>query len=159
MTLAAMRALLALAFLLLGGCQFDPYSSEYTRKQPVVAALPGTYALDAETKAWYSREVQPAVPPAMLELRRDGTFQLRNAPDCFHRIECGRGVISLAGKWQVEHLDETWSLSFDVSEENQRPARYFTTGELRSQEPPYLVHFIVGDPDSGRGVAFERHGG
>jgi hypothetical protein len=115
--------------------------------------------LDAETRAWYSREVRPTVPPSILELRHDGTFQLRDAPDCFHQIECGAGVVNLSGKWQVEHLDDTWSLSLDVSEENGKPARYFTSAALRSQESPYLVHFIVGDPDSGRGVAFERHGG
>jgi hypothetical protein len=121
-------------------------------------ALVGEYRLDPETRNWYSKEIQSSVPAATLRLSADGRFIVRNMPDCLRGAECRPGTVSFAGTWEPEKLDDSWVLALHVSDSDHTHG-YFTTAQLRSQQPPYIVHFIVGDPDSGRAIAFERgHG-
>jgi hypothetical protein len=75
------------------GCQFDPFSWEYTRSEVVERRdLVGEYLLDAETRRWYAKEIQATVPSAKLRLLQGGAFHLSDMPDCLKTARMSQRV-------------------------------------------------------------------
>jgi len=152
------------ASLALSGCCFmfqgDPYYNEYTRAQPDEKDIIGTWTANARSLEWLKAQGYDVAAPPALEFRADGTFTTTGMPDCwrvFFERERKKTLESAPGKWRVTKHQEWWALGLEFD----RPpwfagGGYSTELFLRRQKPPYLVHVIVGDPDAGDCIEFER---
>src|SRR5437867_4158599 len=147
---------LVLTSMLLSGCQFDPYAHEYTRAKPKEESLVGRYAADDESRNLFQRAFKMDVGRCELDLMTDATFELRNVPDCWRRPDCSGKVETAAGTWKLCQIHEWWSLVLRTQRIDGLAVDWGSEAMLRGEDVPYLIHFIIGDPDSGRGLALER---
>jgi hypothetical protein len=137
-------------------CQFDPYAYEFTRAKPEVTSLPGHYRTDDESRKIFKREFNIDVSQCELDLRDDGSFDLRGVPDCWKEIDCSGKLQRTSGTWTLGRHQEWWALRLRTSRIDGSAADFGSDAMLRRETPPYLVHFTIGDPDSGHALAFER---
>jgi hypothetical protein len=158
------RAVVATAALLVAGCccfmfQCDPYTGDYARTAPASGDIVGVWKANAKSLAWLKEQgYGPAALPT-LEFRADGAFTMAGMPDCWLTpfVRPGGSLTSGSGTWKVAKHQEWWAVALDF----QRPSwfekgDYYTDFMIRHQKPPYLVHVIVGDPDAGHGIEFEK---
>ena len=138
------------------GCQGDPYSSSYTRNRPNEADLIGKWVPDEATlknmrdKGRYNTNKTRT----SLTLYSDGSFEMVDMPDWW-RDPFGKphGVLqSDSGYWKLkEHSPGSWwEIDFDF------PKWGGTTTALRRETPPFIIHFTLGDADSGDAMVFVR---
>lgn len=153
-----MRAALRLASLCLcaTGCQFDPYGSEYTESRPERAALVGAYRPDERSTREFRERYGLELSSTELRLDAAGSFTARALPDCWREALCSRRLQSVHGTWSPEHHRDWWSLRLLSESVDGKKDEFGGEAMLRGEKPPYLVHFIIGDPDSGEGLVFEK---
>ena len=89
-----------------------------------------------------------------IDIRRDGTIEFLNIPDCW-RLDYPPGQGSLEngeGTWELELYYSRWviSLYFD----NQINCIWCLS--LHGAQPPYTMKFNVGDPDTPKVLVFKR---
>jgi hypothetical protein len=160
-SLSVPRRTLFLLVLFSSACQYDPFAHEYTTSRPAESDLPGTYRPDRETTQRIKQEFGVVIDPSCeLTLRSDRTFNIREMPRCWFvasNEDCAAGTEDVAGTWELTPQQQRWavrltkrSMVAGVDHSYSFPAM------LRGSEPPYLLHFIIGDPDSGNGLAFAR---
>jgi hypothetical protein len=134
---------------LMVGCQYDPYASNYTTKAPGRKQVAGRYQMDSDSVN-IVRSSGFQIQEATIELHEDGWFSAENLPTTdFKGIQ---GVAKkTGGQYSIEEVafsDSTsfWGLAF-------RPDG--TKAVLCNQSPPYIIHFIIGDPDEGRCLDYQ----
>ena len=145
----------------LSACQYDPFAHEYTTSRPVERDLIGTYRPDRETADRMKRVLGIAVGRfCELTLRPDGTFTIREMPRCWFVAsveDCVAGTEDVAGTWKIIPQQQWWAVGLTKRSTVAGVDHiYRFRAMLRGSEPPYLLHFIIGDPDSGNGLAFAR---
>jgi hypothetical protein len=150
-----MRATLTvMASLLLAGC--EPVS--FTKAQPQAKDCVGTYAPTKETFAAMTRAGCSNNLTTSLAFKVDGTFTMLNMPDIYtnrNLADFHGGYESGEGSWKIESNGDGWARRWGI-------ALWFTNGAvdnrmmLRGEKPPYMLHLMVGDPDSGEGLEFEK---
>ena len=157
-------ACIAMSLALAGCCCFmfqgDPYYDDYTRVEPASADLVGVWTANAKSLDWLKGQGYAVAAAPTLELKADGTFAVTGMPDCwrvFADTDRTKTFDSAPGKWKVAKHQEWWAVALDFD----RPPWYTQGGYstevfLRRQAPPYLLHVIVGDPDAGNGIEFEK---
>ena len=162
--LRAMRAFVFLLMLSLAGCQRDPYTEVYSATKPATNDLVGVYTADTNTVNLIAREGHYTAAPPSIALLADGTIAITNIPDWW-LTSFGAphgGFDSGRGTWTVQKHQQWWGLSAGFPDTTQfsslsnRPGGMSTEMMLVGQNPPYKIHLIVGDPDDGRGMEFER---
>jgi len=156
-----MRVLAFALLLAFAGCQFDPFTSVYTRSQPKPEDLVGVYVPDAAT-AHFVAGLYPAADTSIV-LSPDGTIVLQNVPDCWKTLfgTSDGGFDSGKGRWKLQRHQEWWVLGVEVSTEGfssreHAPIQLTTEMFLVGEKPPYKIHLTIGDPDAGRALHFER---
>ena len=158
-------AILLAASLALAGCccfmfQGDPYYNEYTRAKPDEKDLVGVWVANARSLEWLKEKGYAVAAPPSLEIRADGTFDVLGMPDCwrvFSDTEWAKTFDSAAGKWKLDRHQEWWAVECTYDKPPWFPeGSYNSEFFLRRQKPPYMVHAIIGDPDAGECIEFER---
>ena len=137
-------------------CIGDPNLSSYTKTRPKEADLIGTYVPDKSTiKDMHDRGAySTAKARTSLTLRADGTFEMIDMPDWWREpfgTSHGR-LESDFGTWRVaEHTPGGWwELAVDF------PKWGGTVIPLSGKNPPYVILFVLGDPDSSNSMSFVR---
>jgi hypothetical protein len=148
--------LIALAAMLFA-CQYDPFAHEYTSVRPDESSLIGEYALDSRSREMLQDVYKVAPPPAAFVLRPDHSFTIVNVPSCW-RIDdtCIGRTETASGRWEIGKHQEWWAVQLTCERIDGEATSFGLSAMLRGEDPPYLLHFTVGDPDAGNGLAFER---
>ena len=149
--------------IFLGGCQYDPYTWEYTKKQPRQAALVGTYFPNQETVSYITQEGHYPVRESSIFLAENGSCSINSIPDWWLTSgDSKSGFDSGECVWKLEKHQEWWSVAVvfnstaQFSSQQFRPGSYGVSFMLLGEKPPYKIHLIVGDPDEGKGMTFEK---
>lgn len=159
-----MRAFSVLLLLILTGCQYDPYTDVYTTTQPKTNDVVGIYFPDTNTITLISKEGHYGQVSPSITLFSDGTIIITNIPDWWLTSfgEPQGGFDSGRGTWTIEKHQEWWALGVGFTNtENfasltNKPEGLGAEMMLVGEKPPYKIHLIVGDPDAGKGMQFER---
>jgi hypothetical protein len=147
------------AVLLLAGCQYDPFAHEFTNAQPRESAIVGRYVPDEETTERLKTALGVTVSHATsIAINPNHTFIATELPRCWigQDFECAEGTETWTGTWSLRQHQEWWSVQLHITSRNGQPTSYGMPAMLRHEQPPYLVHLTIGDPDLGNALAFER---
>ncbi|HWN42869.1 MAG TPA: hypothetical protein VNW71_11645 [Thermoanaerobaculia bacterium] len=140
------------------GCQYNPFAHEYTSVRPDESAMIGEYALDSRSREMLQNVYKVAVPPTAFVLSPDHTFTLTDIPSCW-RIDpsCSGKTENASGRWEIrrDHQD-WWEVQLSCDRIDGEATSYGIGVNVRGDEPPYILHFTVGDPDAGEALAFEK---
>ena len=165
-----MRAVAVLMVLLVVGCQHDPNTTAYTTAQPKTNDLAGTHVPTTKTLSQIAKEGHyPTASPSIV-LTSDGTIVITDIPDWWVSFGESRGAFdSGRGSWGVVKHQEWWALGvvFRNTEHlasvqsrfaklGSSPGDYGAVMMLVGEKAPYKIHLILGDPDEGRSMQFER---
>jgi hypothetical protein len=152
------RLLIACITIIASSCQYDPFAHEYTHTRPASAAtIVGTHALDRESIEMLKQNYNVTAPRSLLVLRSGGTFELREIPSCWRAdVKCTSRTESATGTWDLGKDQEWWAVGLRCRTINGTARDYGIGAMLRGESPPYVLHFTVGDPDSGEGLALIR---
>jgi hypothetical protein len=139
-----------------GGPPFD--ESRYPINEPAAADLAGLYRPTDATRSFIAKDGQYPAKDISIVLEPKGTVQLRNIPDWWQNGfgKSNGGFDSWTGTWSTwkRPSRDWWELSLVLSD----PGGFGTSVELIGQQAPYRIALVVGDPDSGREMQFERVG-
>jgi hypothetical protein len=170
------KALFVLLLLVtLAGCQHNPYADWFVKKDVPESALVGSYHVTDETVEFFSTRDMAFMPRHRLPITRQAKIVL----DKDHKMSLSRIPIDLGepplcildgeGTWDVMRTANTW-ISISIS--NSKPSgpgcpagkvglqlELFDDSKLHvhSNTKYPLLHLIIGDPDSGDAVQFEKH--
>ena len=64
--------------------------------------------------------------------------------------------MSRTGTWKLERIYDWWGIRFTSREPGPIYHLWGTPAMLRGEQAPYRIHFIVGDPDMGEALVFQR---
>jgi hypothetical protein len=167
-----MRVALLLVSLLVAGCDRVPFTKVKPQPQNLVGLYRPTGATQAALiKAGYTQANTPA-----LVLKADGKFEMKSMPDKWLHARSiserspNPSYDSGSGIWRIEPSGEGWArrwgilLDFPGTKDLVSRSHTGRSGRLvcsnllmlRNDKPPYVLHFIVGDPDSDDGLEFVR---
>jgi hypothetical protein len=175
---------MALAALLTTGCQYDPYTWTFTRREPKAADLVGRYVPTDETVAMLTNRMHYTHATTWIDLKQDGRFDAHAIPDCWmnsfgapsNQFDHGQG------NWHAEKHQDWWAveLEFDnalgitgvrdwtiliteadgsVTSKSGKASGFVTYAMLVGQRAPYTLHLTVGDPDSGIALQYRKENG
>jgi hypothetical protein len=158
---------------LLSGCPHDPHSGGSTTAEPRREDLVGAWVPIAQTRRAVAEKGKYPPAETVVTLAADGSFRADNIPDWWNtsfgkpagKFDSGSGKWSVRpqlhaspgpqGSWRVElHFDST--AEFHSAEPGPGLLKQAL---LVGYQPPYLLQFFVGDPDSGNAMNFERRPG
>jgi hypothetical protein len=139
-------------------CHYDPFAHEFTEVKPNASDLVGTYVLDSESIAMLDRHYQVPPPGSRFILRGDGTFTIQNVPSCWRAAaECSRQTETADGQWEIgKEQRQWWAVQLSCANISGNKTDYGVPAMIRGDHPPLLLHFTVGDPDTGEGLAFRK---
>jgi hypothetical protein len=156
-----MRAVALAVLVSLTGCQWDPYTSVYTGKQPKPEDLVGMYVPDEATAHFIAAHYSAS--EVSIVLSADGTINLHNIPDCWETPfgETEGGFDSGTGRWTIQKHQEWWVLGVNIwtdgfSSRGHAHINLTTEIFLVGEKPPYIIHLTIGDPDAGNALQFIR---
>ena len=148
--------------LTVSGCQFDPYSSEFATVKPKETDLVGQYAPNTDTIKPASEKSKYARKPMSIELEEDGTIDVSHIPNQW-AADFGHpnsGSDSANGTWKIARHQKWWAIQVDFpATEEQGSAKrngLVTEMMLVGDKPPYMIHFSVGDPETGDTMRFHK---
>jgi hypothetical protein len=148
---------IALVALLSGACNTSPLIFDFTRAEPNEADLVGGYVATKETIEELRRrghfDIDNKEPPRIF-LQADHTFSFQKVPDWLSWGAPGssRLLFSHTGKWELGTNAEGGHWCIYLTSYNGA----HTPVALRKQTPPYLIYLIMGDPDAGFAMTFQR---
>jgi hypothetical protein len=162
----AMTLVISTVALAVGGCGYDPLDPS-TQSQPARGAVVGTWVLDEEGRAGVRAAVKKEGVPTLI-LKEDGTFSARDIPDWWnhagrleprtHWVPGPRWTLwSGSGTWFLIESGNAWVVMLGLPG-LRGDARGFMEMQLYNQKPPYRLGVILGDPDEGQSLIFERTG-
>ena len=144
---------------ILSGCQSDPWAFQYARAKPI-KSIAGKYKLTVRSYRLLE-SMYKNVKNSQLELKPDGTFLIENVASIWSPFPVAGGFENAKGKWSLASHQDWWAVQLDVTlikeadgHLNQR--RFGTEAMLIGQEAPYVLHFVIDDPDSGNAIQYER---
>lgn len=119
----------------------------YTRARPGENELAGTYIPDKNTEEYIKRRYNRSQVNTKISVTPNGRYEMVDMPwECFSKTgEWGPDLVSDKGRWQISQMGGCWEIAFE--------SRYIS---LCNQKPPYVIHWIIGDPDSGNALNFIR---
>lgn len=155
-----LAAIIAMSLGLAGCCCFmfqgDPYYSKYTRVKPDEKHLVGVYAIDGKSLD-LARRWGADLTTSTIELKGDGAYVMKDVPLLAMGTD-RKQLTNESGTWTVDKHQEWWVVSTQCEYTNEKGQRATAFGgfNLIGEKPPYVIHFTLGDPDSGDCVEFER---
>ncbi len=147
--------------IMIMGCQYDPHAHLYTTDRPVKQDMVGLYELKSETLLkndltdLHGRQ-------CVLELRADGTFSATNLPPWDMELPDTHffdKLLSGSGSWRIEAvgtIGNGWQSKTIWGVYLSSPTVKLAAANLTGRKQPYGLIFILGDPDSGEALIFER---
>jgi hypothetical protein len=138
-----------------------PACDQVLVREPRPAAVAGSYQLTRESREFLTlRRTYGSIPDAALDLRSDGTLVVANVPDCAVNLsgDSGGRFLSGRGTWQIRKAYMGYEVWWTIAPGGSLPEGGYTTA-LRRRSPPYELELMVGDPDSGERVRYERSTG
>ena len=146
------------------GCGYDPLNPS-TQKTPTLPAVVGTWRLDKAGCAGVLSAANASKVPT-IRLNEGGTFSAQDLPNwwnCVTRMLPGKKEYSRAwvlmsgsGRWTLMKEQGDWVVRLDFPKLPGSPHGLLAPVRLCGQEPPYRLAVIVGDPDEGQFLLFER---
>jgi hypothetical protein len=151
-----MHRIALLFVVVLVACQYDPFVHEFTTERPSATDLLGAYVLDDES-VHMLRDAHVTIPTSSFIIRPDGTFTLSRVPSCWRAAyTCSSATEEVSGKWRLGKHQDWWSLQLTCTNIDGQSTEYGNVAMIRGDEPPYKLHFTVGDPDTGEALAFTK---
>jgi hypothetical protein len=150
----------------LSGCPRDPHSGGSTTAEPRREDLVGAWVPTPRTRRAVAEKGKYPPAETVVTLAADGSFRADNIPDWWN-TSFGKPAgkfDSGSGKWSVERYQGSWrvELHFDSTAEfhSAEPGPgLLKQALLVGVQPPYLLQFFIGGPDSGNAMNFERRPG
>ena len=130
----------------------DPAELEFTRHPPIKADLIGAWTPTPSSIKEMRERGKYEISRHELNLHADGSFSMTNMPDWWQdpRGESGRGFKSGLGTWGIYNDHGDWVVTLDFAD------HFRAMVHLRHQKPPYLMHVMLGDPDTGHAMLLEK---
>jgi hypothetical protein len=161
-TVKQKSAMLMLSFVLLVGCQYDPWANRFLTAQVADEDVAGTYVIDDDSrkrsiKLPLSNGSFPIDRSARIVLSSDHKAEFVHFPeDYLGKVACS---VTGRGSWRLGKND-TFSVvrASIVNEEPNSPCKGDFAYELMlyGKKSPYKLHVTIGDPDSGDAAQFEK---
>ena len=150
LSLPALLFLFIAGNLVIGAILGPPAIWNRTWHSPAPAALVGKYR--ESERNWNER----ASPEATMELRGNGSAVASTLPPFASSRTC---ILSGTGTWSGRDTDGEVQIQFPESVTAvacgiDRPA--YASFTLAGHSQPYSLYLVIGDPDSGTGIWFER---
>jgi len=101
------------------------------------------------------RDFNVDISQSAFDLSSDGSFESGDLPDCSKEMACSGKLQDISGTWSLAQHQDWWAVRLLTSRIDGASADFGVGAILRLDEPPYLIHFTIGDPDSGQTLAFE----
>ena len=159
-TLVWLLALTVLLLLQACGSAIDELN--FTRKQPAVTNIIGTWIPSQQTLNDMRKIGGYVISTHELTMSSNGQFWMTNMPDWWTNGwgQSHKSFESGGGNWKLEKDTDglsNWEISlwFTNSAGNFERVDHGVLHPMR-QKPPYLIHIFRGDPDSGDAMYFER---
>lgn len=146
-------AVFAMALVACHGIQWSEL--DFTRHRPSRADLIGKWVPTPVSLRDMKERGGYAISKHELDLHADGTFSVINMPDWWNNFggESHRTLQSGSGVWSVQQEDDgvaVWLIYLDFVD------RHRISLNLRHQKPPYSIHIMLGDPDTGRAMLLKQ---
>ena len=136
------------------GCGGDPYAGKYAKAKPNPQSLAG----DWKTKAG-SPGSNPA-KPTKLTLRADGSFTATNYPGAaVGSFGTPGSFLDGGGTWSVQQHQSFWAIGITWLQLGGKQLDYGQMLHILNDAPPHVLRHIIGDPDSGEALVFEKVAG
>jgi hypothetical protein len=133
-----------------------------TRTKPEIKDLAGVYRVSKQTGTFVHKINTSILSEMSITLREDGSFKVNSIP--LNSFKNEYNFCSGTGTWKLER-DRGWhnpwvlTLSFTESKGSDfENGRFVCINlfQLRNRKAPYIIYIILGDPDEGRGLKFEK---
>lgn len=149
--------LLTLPLAGLAGCDDVP------DKAPTTVEVAGSYVLADDSARFLVRKMGYATAPnSSLILGSDGTLAVQNIPAVYPLGEvAGRGLVSSGtGTWLVKRSTDGYGVELTIEAGGTMPRAIYSSTSmlLKGHAPPYVIEFLIGDPDSGQSMKFVKNG-
>jgi hypothetical protein len=161
-TVKRRMAMLMLSFVLLVGCQYDPWADRFLTAQPAEKDVVGRYVIDADSKKRtiklpMSHSTFPIGHSAKIVLSADYKAEFIHVPEDYN----GEAACSVTGRgsWRLGKNDSFSVVRASIVNEgpnSQCKGDFAYELMLYGKKAPYKLHITIGDPDSGDAVQFEK---
>jgi hypothetical protein len=153
--IASIGCFLAIVLGCAGAGALSQDEVRHPTNQPAVADLVGHYQPTAATKELITSQGHYPARDISIVLERNGTLRFQNIPDWWQEGhgKSGGKFDSWTGTWEVAKHDHGW---WELSVLLSNPGGVATHVDLIGQHAPYRLALVVGDPDAGREMQFER---
>ncbi len=142
-------AVLMMTFLF--GCGGDPYAGKFAKAQPTAQSFVGDWTLKAG-----SRGSNPS-KPTKLTLRADGSFTAVNYPGAaVGSFGTAGSFLDGDGTWSVQQHQTFWVIGINWQKLGGNQLDYGEMLHILNDAPPHVLRHIIGDPDSGEALVFEK---
>jgi hypothetical protein len=141
------------------GCQYDPYATDLTIKEPALKDIFGTYYFEEQTVR--NIDGLMAKKDASINLNADGTYLMTNIPDLTGKQNMKDiKLISAWGQWEMTtvsgvdngwgHVKQAWGIRLTAVTES------LSTIGFMGEAPNYKLIITYGDPDAGTVMIFAK---
>lgn len=154
---------ISISFLLIIGCQYNPYAHLYLTEKPTQESIVGTYQFDFQTLSDKIDGEKLKQRNSRIVLHSDQTYQIHKLPN-FKEIDVLNYTydqsVSLSGTWYLEtigsvsnggdHSEKYWGVILVSAPEGLGSA-----GLIGDKKPNGII-FGYGDPDQGKVMLLEK---
>jgi hypothetical protein len=158
LTMQKLRLPLLLIACILCGCQSDPWSFQYARAKPS-QSIAGKYKLTVQSRI-FLETVYKNVKSSHFELKSDSSFLIKNIASIWSPFPTAGGFENVKGKWSLVKHHDWWAIQLNVqsverADRHLNQEGFITQVMLIGQQAPYLLHFGIGDSDTGEALQYE----
>lgn len=133
------------------GCGGDPHAGKYATTKPTPQSLVGDWKPKAGSFA------SNATKPTKLTLRADGSFTAVNYPGAtVGSFGTAGSFLDGDGTWSVQQHQSFWVVGITWQRLGGKQLDYGQMLHIQNDAPPHVLRHIIGDPDSGEALVFEK---
>lgn len=133
------------------GCGGDPYAGKYAKTKPNQQSFVGGWLLKKNPVGG-----TPTKPPTVT-FAADGAFKATEYPGkALDEFSRGKSFVDGNGTWAIEQHQSFWVLRIHWQVIDGVQQGYGDMLHILNDRPPYVLHHIIGDPDSGEALVFEQ---
>jgi hypothetical protein len=135
------------------GCGGDPYAGKYTKTQPNSQSFSGEWTL----KQWTMKRGPLPSPLPKIVFQGDGSFKATNYPgEALNSFGTSGSFLDGEGTWSVGSRQGFGVIEINWQKAGGKPLDYGQPLNILNDKPPYVLHHVIGDPDSGEALVFEK---
>jgi hypothetical protein len=149
---------------LLAGCRRNPWADQFLTRQPRETDLVGSYGIDSQTLARNISVLNTSVlinPDSEIVLSADHHAQFSHMPE-IRAIPPPSCLVDGSGSWSLGRNDAYFVVDVQIHPNDVRATGgcdgpiYHEQLMIYGKNPPYKLHFTIGDPDAGDALQFEK---